>query len=169
MRFLWMSLLCLSCGGSGGGEHILRVIADDGSVAGNPIIRNAVQEIEIIIVPDPANGGFEPMEPEEIMGGDAEVRVSAVGEWVLRLRNSYIEDNFEPAGSTFRVDVPIFTNQAEDPVIRDPTLRVNFIRNGERIAESNPRFLQWPPPEDAVTDVLVRCPERFRLQCLNNE
>lgn len=174
MRYsiLVVALLALSCG-DGTDGHILRIRADDGSVGGNIIIQNAVQQIEILIIPDLTNGRFEPMEPRSLEGGTAEVRVSAAGEWVLRLSQEYIEDNAYTAGTTFAIDVPIFTDQDDNPAIRDPTLNVRFFRNGERIAESNPRFLLWPPPPAndpmGMTDIVVQCPEMFRLQCLNND
>lgn len=169
-RLLPLLLLAFAhCGGDGPPPHLLRIVADDGSLMGNPIIQAAVQEIEIVIVPDLMDGRFEPSEPREIMGGDAEVRVSAAGEWVLKLRKPWIDAHAEPSGSTFQVTVPIYTDQSEEAMVRDPTLRVAFLRNGVRIAESNPRFLQWPPPPDEVTVVNVFCPEMFRLQCLNND
>ncbi len=168
-RLPLLLLMFAQCGDGGPPPHLLRIVADDGSLMGNSIIQAAVQEIEIIVVPDINDGRFEPSEPREIMGGDAEVRVSAAGEWVLKLRKRWIDENAEPSGSTFQVMVPIYTEQGEDAMVRDPTLRVAFLRNGVRIAESNPRFLQWPPPPGEVTVVNVFCPEMFRLQCLNND
>jgi len=171
MRRLLPSLFLVLtfCGDGEPPPHLLRIVADDGSLMGNPIILAAVQEIEVVIVPDLMDGRFEPSEPREIMGGDAEVRVSAAGEWVLKLRQSWIDANAEPSGSTFQATVPIYTTQGEDAMVRDPTLRVAFLRDGVRIAESNPRFLQWPPPPEQETVVNVFCPETFRLQCLNND
>lgn len=174
MRFfiLALALFGLSCGDASDG-HILRIRADDGSIGGNIIIQNAVQQIEILITPDLANGRFEAMEPRMLEGGTVEVRVSAAGEWVLRLNREYIDENAYTAGTTFAIDVPLYTEQEDNPAIRDPTLNVRFFRNGERIAESNPRFLLWPPPpaDDpmGMTDIVVQCPEMFRLQCLNND
>lgn len=169
---LTLALFGLSCGDASDG-HILRIRADDGSIGGNIIIQNAVQQIEILVIPDLANGRFEPMEARPIEGGTAEVRVSAAGEWVLRLNREYIDEHAYTAGTTFAIDVPLYTEQEDNPAIRDPTLNVRFFRNGERIAESNPRFLLWPPPpaDDpmGMTDVVVTCPEMFRLQCLNND
>ena len=167
-------LFGLSCGDATEG-HILRIRADDGSVGGNIIIQNAVHEIEILVIPDLSNGRFEAMEPRELEGGTVEMRVSAAGEWVLRLRREYIDANAYTAGTTFAIDVPLYTEQEDNPAIIDPTLNVRFYRNGERIGESNPRFLLWPPPPaddpggQGTTDVVVRCPEMFRLQCLNND
>ena len=169
-RLLPLMLLGLvQCGDGGPPPHLLRIVADDGSLMGNAIIQAAVQEIEVVVVPDVADGRFEPMEPRPIMGGDAEVRVTAAGEWVLKLRKRWIDAHAEPNGSTFQVFVPITTDQGEEAMVRDPTLRVAFLRNGERIATSNPRFLQWPPPPGEETVVNVFCPEAFRLQCLNND
>lgn len=160
--------LCASaaCGDGGPPPFIVSVVADDGSIGGDPIVQSAVDEIEIIIVPDPADGRFEPLEPTEMMGGDVEVRVSAVGEFVLKLRRGYIDRNAITTTTSFRVDVPLVAESAMDGHTRDPTLRVTFVRGTERIAESNPRFLPWPIPEggEPVSAVVV-CKSGFAAQC----
>jgi hypothetical protein len=165
---LCLGLCATACGDSGPEPHIVSIVADDGSVGGVAITQAAVDEIEIIIVPDPSDGAFEPLAPTEMMGGDVEVRVSAVGEFVLKLRRGYIDRNAIPTSTTFRVDVPLVAAETMDGHTFDPTLRVTFIRAGERIAESNPRFLSWPiPVGEDPTSVLVRCKAGFTSQCEN--
>ncbi len=146
----------------------LIITADDGSTGGDPIAEAAVEQIEIVIVPDVANGRFEPSAPVELENGTVESRVTTVGEYVLRLRRGWIDEHSEATGSTFLVRVPLFTDQEDDPVIRDPTLNVRFLNAAEeRIAESNPRFIAWPPPEEDSATVVVRCKTGFREACQN--
>ena len=67
----------------------------------------------------------------------------------------------------FVVDVPLVPQDStDDPSVRDPTLRVNFQRQGEFIA-STERRLVWPVTPGEQVNVVVFCPEATRFQCLN--
>lgn len=169
-----------SCSSSVIEPFTLRIIADDGdaiATMGNPIVLSAVDEILVVFDPDPAMGNsFAPFEMESFEGGQVETFLSAAGEWTMRIDKVYIEDHATNEGTTFKLDLLLFSADDENIVdVQDPTLKIFFRRRGVDIAASIPRFLQWPLPEgdgiDGAADlsVTVLCPDSTRNQCLNIE
>ncbi len=130
-----------------------------------PVAASAIEEVEVIIVPDPADGDFVRMDPMMLDDdGLVEARVTAAGEWVLKLSRAYLDANADTTNG-FRIDVPLFTNQSHEDQVRDPTLRVNFVQGTERIGQSSPRFVPWPLVGGEVTTVVISCDPSFEAEC----
>ena len=151
-----MTFLLTACGSDGPTPFALTVIGDDGTVAGAPIARSAIDRVQVVFAPQAIDGPFAPTSERVFQGGAATTRVSAVGEWVLTLERAWLDD-FANAGEALRFDVLLAPEEAMDGATMDPTLRVLFYRGTDLVAESTPRFVEWPLPEGGSTSVTVVC------------
>ncbi|HJL03857.1 MAG TPA: hypothetical protein RMH85_03810 [Polyangiaceae bacterium LLY-WYZ-15_(1-7)] len=142
---------------------IVNLVGDDGSIGSGPIAPGAVDEVQLVLVPDPADGRFPPQE-QRVFDEGVESRISSAGEWVLTLGSAYVEANVL-AAETFRMDVPLYAEEEMDGATQMPTLRVIFFQGGERIAESNPRFVPWPLQPGTSIPVTVLCGTGSETAC----
>jgi hypothetical protein len=175
-HLLWIFLFAVplaavaGCGDSPPPEPFtVRLIAADGNVPDQPrVILNAVDGIEMVFVPRMGQR-FAPMEPLSFEDGTVRMRVTNAGELVLLMDRAFVVDNAVPNGATFQLDVPIFTAQDPrdiEPEVRAPTLRVNVLRQGTRIAEGDaPVGLPWPLPEGDAVSVTLVCRDDSLIQC----
>ncbi len=164
-----VSASALGCGGDPLEAYTLRIIAEDGSMGGDPVIQNAVDEMTVVLIPSATAGQrFGPLEPTAVDEG-VEARVSAAGEFQLRIGKVYLDRNAEPSGTTFQIDIPLQGDQMDDTGVTDPAVRVSFIRRGEEIARGERPFLLWPLPPGGIDTIRVRCNMDMRLQCQNND
>jgi hypothetical protein len=152
---VWLTLLT-ACGGDGPAPFALTVIGDDGTVASAPIVRSAIDRVQVVLAPQAIDGPFAPMPERVFDGGAASTRVSAAGEWVLTLERAWLDD-FANAGESLRFDVLLTPEEPTDGAVMDPTIRVLFYRGTELVAESTPRFLEWPLAPGGSTSVTVVC------------
>lgn len=146
-----------SCGGDAADPFVLQVVGDDGSVGSTAIARAAIDRVQVVLTPQAIDGPFAPMAERVLAGGDATARVSAVGEWVLTLERAWLDDNAQDAGGSFRFFVLLQPEESMDGATLDPSLRVLFYRGTEVVAESTPRFVEWPLRAGAETNVTVLC------------
>jgi acetoacetyl-CoA synthetase len=119
-----MALLLTSCGGDGPTPFALTVIGDDGTVAGAPIARAAIDRVQVVFAPQAIDGPFAPTQERVFQGGAATTRVSAVGEWVLTLERAWLDD-FANGGESLRFDVLL----APDAAMDGATMLGDFERN----------------------------------------
>jgi hypothetical protein len=155
--FVASFILLAACGSDGPTPFALTVIGDDGTVAsGAPIVRSAIDRVQVVLAPQAIDGPFAPMPERVFDGGAASTRVSAAGEWVLTLERAWLDD-FANAGESLRFDVLLTPEERTDGALMDPTIRVLFYRGTVLVAESAPRFLEWPLVPGGSTSVTVVC------------
>jgi hypothetical protein len=153
---VWLVLLA-ACGSDGPAPFVLTVIGDDGTVAaGSPIVSDAIDRVQVVLAPQAIDGTFAPMPERVFDGGAASTRVSAAGEWVLTLQRAWL-DEFADAGESLRFDVLLAPEERRDGAAMDPTIRVLFYRGNVVVAESMPRFVEWPLAPGGSTSVIVVC------------
>lgn len=150
-----MTFLLTACGSDGPTPFALTVIGDDGTVD-EPIARAAIDRVQVVFAPQAIDGPFAPTAERVFQGGAATTRVSAVGEWVLTLERAWLDD-YANDGESLRFEVLLAPEEAMDGARMDPTLRVLFYRGTDLVAESTPRFVEWPLPEGGSTSVTVVC------------
>ncbi|MEZ4252480.1 MAG: hypothetical protein R3B99_30085 [Polyangiales bacterium] len=156
LRSLLLALLLASCGGGGADPFVLAIVGDDGSVGGAPIARSAIDRVQVVLVPQAIDGPFAPMAEQVFDGGAATARVTAAGEWVLTLERAWLDDNAESTDA-LRLFVLLAPEATTDGATLDPSLRVLFYRGTEVVAESTPRFVEWPLVPGNETNVTVVC------------
>lgn len=154
--FVASLVVLAACGSDGPTPFALTVIGDDGTVAGAPIVRSAIDRVQVVLAPQAIDGTFAPMPERVFDGGAASTRVSAAGEWVLTLERAWLDD-FANAGESLRFDVLLVPEERTDGALMDPTIRVLFYRGTVLVAESTPRFLEWPLVPGGSTSVTVVC------------
>jgi len=163
LPLLW---LAASCGGADGPTPFtIQINSLD-------VILNAAETIEIVIRPTDLDRRFRTVPDMNYEGGTVYTRVSGAGEFVIRLEREYIQANAQTgvAETAFILEVPVQSSTApDDGTIGDPTLEVNILRRGERIA-TDLVPLVWPLPPGERRVVHVECirPD-FDRQCTNND
>ena len=76
--FVASFMLLAACGSDGPTPFALTVIGDDGTVAsGAPIVRSAIDRVQVVLAPQAIDGPFAPMPERVFDGGAASTRVSA--------------------------------------------------------------------------------------------
>ncbi|MDH5493057.1 MAG: hypothetical protein OEY14_13970 [Myxococcales bacterium] len=152
---------------------VLELLADDGAMSGNPILLEAVDEIQLVFEPDSMSGdSFLAVERMSFEDGSVDSWVDPTGAWVLLLRRPYIDAHAYPVGTSFGIEIPLYTDDLDDPSVADPIARVAFHRynttttRAVEIARAE-RYLPWPLPEGGREQMLVICPSAFRSQCLD--
>lgn len=161
----------LSCGeGSTFDTFTIRVRAPSGMEGAGPaIVPGAVDRIDLVI--DPAdNISFDPVNYPPFEDGDASVRISPAGEYVLALQAGWIDRNMEMTDTSWIVDIPLYVDGVQEPVSGDPTVRIFFIQFipglGEEIIGEAARGLPWPPdPEAAPTTIQLTCRVGYETEC----
>lgn len=136
------------------------------------VVQTAVHQVEILMRPESLDQRFQMVPEDSFFDGRATTRISAAGEFVILLSESFVAERArtDSTTSTFILDVPLRpTVTTDDPTIPDPKLEVTFIRNGERIAVGE-RLLPWPLPSGQSGVVTVECIyASFSAQCTNND
>lgn len=159
---LWTAAMLLGCVDD---RFQIDVRSGDAS-GGAQVALEAIDEVEVVLAPNRVQGNtFPPQAPRISNGGGVETRVSAAGEWVLRLFPPYLADNAALTDEGFSLSIPLSMAGDQQADVDAPSARVTFIRRGERIAESALLRLPWPLRSGTSEPLFVPCRAFFAVEC----
>ena len=161
LPILSLGLLVAACGEDGPAPFTIQLQSVD-------VVQTAVDRIEVLFKPSSLDQHFNMVEDGTHFSGTVFTRVTASGDYLIQIEREYIDNYARPGGSTFLLDVPVYST-GSGTTTSSPSVQVTFIRRDERIATAE-RFVAWPLPPGEESVMMVRCliPD-FRRQCTNND
>jgi len=114
---------------------------------------------------------FEVTPPATYEGGAIETHVTAEGDYLITIQNSWLAPRASPdaallGGWVIPVELASIGTSTVDAM--DPAIVTHVVRNGEVIGEDM-RFIQWPLVSGGSMQVPVACRAGFHYQCTNND